>query len=100
MFEEAWSHWPKKVEKKPALEKFKLKARTRDPELIAADIARFGDAYAATTETQFVPGLATWLGKERWTDELPVARTDGKPTPTARAHQTLALATDFLEVER
>lgn len=73
-FDRAWSSWPKKVEKQPAFEKFKTKCRKRVPSELADDIVRFGEAYAATTDKQFVPGLAVWLNKERWTDELPQAR--------------------------
>ncbi|MGG7510875.1 hypothetical protein [Plantibacter sp. YIM 135249] len=71
-FETAWPHWPKKVERKPALEKFKVAARKfPDVSELVAVVIRFGDAYAATTETRFVPALGVWLSKERWTDELP-----------------------------
>ncbi|MBN6777408.1 hypothetical protein JRG19_02435 [Pseudoclavibacter alba] len=72
-FERAWQHWPKKVEKKKALEKFKVKARRIGAVELAAHVTRFGDAYAATTERQFVPNLASWLNGERWTDELPTS---------------------------
>lgn len=81
LFESAWKHWPKKVEKQPALDKFILKAKRFDPATLAGDIVRFGDAYAATTEKHFVPGLVTWLNRERWTDELPQLK--GKQGGTA-----------------
>lgn len=75
-FETAWSHWPKKVERKPALEKFKIAARKfPDVSELVAAVIRFGDAYAATTETQMVPALGRWLSHERWTDELPQPRS-------------------------
>ena len=67
-FDTAWAHWPKKVERKKAFERFKI-AAPKHPELVA-DIIRFGDAYAATTEKQFVPALGVWLSGERWTDEI------------------------------
>jgi hypothetical protein len=73
-FDEAWAHWPKKVERKPAFEKFKIAARKLDPAELVAAIIRFGDAYASTTERQFVPALGAWLGKERWTDDLPTSQ--------------------------
>lgn len=72
-FADAWDHWPKKVERKKAFEKFKVIARRRGLDVIVADIIRFGDAYGLTTAKQFVPALGVWLGGERWTDELPAA---------------------------
>lgn len=79
LFEEAYSHWPKKVKKTAALDRFKTAVKKRDPNALAADIIRFGDAYAATTEKQFTPALDTWLLKERWTDDLPQQKNT---TPT------------------
>lgn len=75
-FEVAWSHWPKKVERKKSFEKFQAKAKLRGVEQLTADIERFGRAYAQTTEKRFVPALNVWLNGERWTDELPTASTD------------------------
>lgn len=72
-FEEAWSHWPKKTERKKSLEQFKVAVR-QHPDLVAA-IVRFGDAYAIAVEKQYVPALNVWLSHERWTDELPRPRT-------------------------
>jgi hypothetical protein len=71
-FETAWSSWPKKTERKKSLEKFKAIARRRGVDVLTADIRRFGEAYALTTERQYVPALNVWLNGERWTDELPV----------------------------
>lgn len=70
-FERAWSHWPKKVERKKSLDKFRQLAKHHDLEKLIADIIRFGDAYSRSTERQFVPALVVWLNGERWTDELP-----------------------------
>ena len=81
-FDTAWAHWPKKVERKKAFERFKI-AAPKHPELVG-DIIRFGDAYTATTEKQFVPALGVWLSGERWTDELPQSRQT-KPTKDERA---------------
>ena len=83
LFDEAWTHWPKKVNKEPSRVKFKAACRKVAPEVLADDIARFGDAYASTTTKQFTPGLNVWLGNGRWTDELPTADVaDRKPTRT------------------
>ena len=87
LFDTAYSHWPKKVERKKSLDAFKRAARRRDPHKLADDIRTFGTAYAATTPTQFVPALVVWINGERWTDELPQPRQDGAH---ARAHDRQA----------
>lgn len=89
-FDRAYQHWPKKVERKQAFERFKVAAKKVGLEQLTADVIRFGQAYAATTDRQFIPALGVWLNGERWTDELPQPRTSGnqKPTPTERAMQT------------
>lgn len=76
VFDEAWKHWPKKVERKQALDRFKsaVKRYPGEPERLAHDIAVYGDAYAATTERQYVPALGVWLAGDRWSDELPQPR--------------------------
>lgn len=71
MFEQAYDAWPKKVERKKSLEKFKQACKRRDPHELLADIQRFAAAYKAATTKQFVPALNVWLNGERWTDELP-----------------------------
>lgn len=83
-FNRAWVNWPKRVERKKSLAAFIKATKTRDVDQLVADIIRFGDAYAATTEKQFVPALCVWLNGERWTDELPTGR------PSDRAMQTVA----------
>ena len=83
LFEDAYSHWPKKVERKVALERFGAASKRMAPDDLAAHIIRFGDAYAATTEKRFTPALGVWIGHERWTDELPTAaQVERKPTRT------------------
>jgi len=75
-FERAYGAWPKKVEKKKSLDKFRRLAKTMDVDKLTADIIRFGTAYANTTERRYVPALVVWLNGERWTDEPPTASTD------------------------
>lgn len=70
-FEKAYSHWPKKTERKKSFEKFRKVAAERGVDQITADVIRFGDAYARHSEKRFVPALVVWLNGERWTDELP-----------------------------
>lgn len=74
LFDDAYSHWPKKVERKQSLAKFKGACRRIDPQVLHDHVVKFGQAYAATTDKQFVPALSVWLNGERWTDELPQRR--------------------------
>lgn len=91
-FELAWAHWPKKVERKAALEKYKQAIKKVRWDFLLDAIQRFGDAYAATTEKQFTPALGVWLAHERWTDELPVAPVGKRPpTRTEQNLDTVAL---------
>ncbi|WP_336698214.1 hypothetical protein [Curtobacterium sp. USHLN213] len=93
-FAEAWEHWPKKVERKEAFERFKKAAKRIDVEELVAAIIRFGDAYAATTDRQFVPALGVWLNGDRWNDELPTARAQQQQRPTP-AQQAASLVGTF-----
>lgn len=107
LFDQVWDRWPKRVERKQALERFKSAAR-RYPtgaEDLATEIARFGTAYAHTTETRFVPALGVWLNGDRWTDDLPqapAAQGSAQPKLTAaqRNMQTVALFRDEEERQR
>ncbi|RJT88077.1 hypothetical protein D6T64_11855 [Cryobacterium melibiosiphilum] len=88
IFDDAYSHWPKKTERKAAFEKFETASKRMPPDELAAHIMRFGDAYLATTEKKYTPALGVWIGHERWTDELPTrAEPDRKPT---RSDENLA----------
>ena len=95
LFDDAYSHWPKKTEKDPAREKFKSVARMLGAQEIHDHIVRFGDAYAATTDRQYVPGLGTWLNKKRWTDELPAGPTSG----STRGQENLAMVAKYAALE-
>ena len=76
-FEKAYLAWPKKTEKMKSLAKFRTLAKTMDVSVLVADIIRFGNSYARSTETKFVPALVVWLNGSRWTDDLP----DGQSKP-------------------
>jgi len=97
-FDEAWNHWPKKVERKQAFEQFKEARKKYKPiALTLADvIIEFGDLYALTTEKRFVPALGVWLRHERWTDELPTAQ--GR-NPT-RTEQNLSVVAQYAAQEQ
>lgn len=71
LFEQAYSAWPKKVERKKSFDKFRDVCKRLNPHELLEDIVTFGQAYAETTDPKFVPALVVWLNGERWTDELP-----------------------------
>lgn len=82
VFEAAWLHWPKKTEKKLSRERFD-KALKKRPQL-PSEVAEFGDAYAlAEPNVSFVPNLASWIFRERWTDDLPAPQVR---RPTTMEH--------------
>lgn len=101
-FESAWGSWPKKVEKKKSLAKFKLIVKSMPVEELVGHITRFGKAYRDTTDKQYVPSLVAWLNGERWNDDPPTAGNDvidaqwaaamaaTKPDPCANGHKWVA----------
>jgi hypothetical protein len=94
LFESAWAHWPKKVERADAYKRFRTACKKIPVEQLSAAIIRFGDAYADTTERQFTPALAAWLNGERWTDELP-SRPVGKMT---RGEENMAVVARYAQM--
>lgn len=98
LFDMAYESWPKKVERKEALERFKRAARKLDPEALAFTITRFGNAYADTTERQFIPALGVWLNGERWTDELPQPREPERKA--SNAQKALSVVEHFAQQEQ
>lgn len=90
-FDEAWGHWPKKVERKKAADQWKVAVRKLGVDAAVECVTRFGDAYAATTEKQFVPALGVWLRGERWTDELPQRRADNRGSQSDRTRETVEM---------
>lgn len=90
LFEDAWTHWPRKESKKKARDRF---LSLSNHGTIARAVVAHGDAHSKFTPPQFVPHLTTWLNQERWNDPLPGPRGPaGGQTPTDRALATLALA--------
>lgn len=91
IFAEAYEGWPKKVDRKDALAKFKIalrKFRGHEQDLLDA-IRDHGAAHAQFTPRQFTPSLAVWLNKERWDNDLPEAPEAERRRPT-RTEQNLA----------
>jgi len=91
-FDDAYEHWPKKVERKQALDRFKAASKKIPLDELTAKVIQFGDAYAATTDRRFVPALGVWLGHERWTDELPAA----PPPEQGRTQQQLDYGLEWM----
>lgn len=102
-FEEAWKLWPKKTDKALARRRWAtaVKAHAKDWECnavqgvvdqppipvdkresaLANTVMRYGVEYQRTTPPQFIPSLATWLNRERWTDPLPRRADEGRHKP-------------------
>jgi len=100
LFNDAYAHWPKKVDKKLALERFKLAAKKVAPDVLAAHIIQFGDAYAATTAKQFTPGLGVWIGHERWEDDLPTSPgSSSKPRVLTRVEENILFTQQLMANE-
>jgi hypothetical protein len=99
IFDDAYSHWPKKVKRDEAFERFKVAAKKQTLEVLADDIIRFGDAYAATTRTQYVPALGPWIFQKRWTDDLPTAPEPEHQSPT-RNQQNMAVVALLAQKEQ
>ena len=60
-------------------------------------VREFGEAYAATTEKRYIPSLAAWLHRKRWTDELP--ELDDSSHLTENQQRGLALMHAFKQQE-
>lgn len=97
-FDRAWKAWPKKDDRRTALARYKTAVKVRGGlDLLEADVIRFGNAYArAADEIRFVPGLATWLNKQRWNDGLPVPSASRTMT---RTEQNLAVVAHLQATE-
>lgn len=92
-FDDFWAIWPRTEGKADALKAWD-KAIRKSPASAIHEAAREYSNHPHRPAKQFVPHGATWLNGERWNDGPPTTpeaeRT--KPTPTDRAHATLALA--------
>ena len=71
-FENFWKHYPKKVDKKKAKEKFiKLKPDEKLVELIIKQLERLKDTNDWKKENgKYIPNPSTWLHNKRWEDEF------------------------------
>ena len=72
-FDEVYAAWPKKRDRKEALDRYRLalkKFKGREQDLVKA-ILDHAAAHEKHTETRFVRALGVWLNKESWTNPLP-----------------------------
>lgn len=92
-FEQVWESWPKKTERERSESEYRKHSRSV-PNL-AGLVAEFGAAYAATTEKRFIPSLAAWLHRKRWTDELPQPKH-----PVSRVQAGLSVADELRRMEQ
>lgn len=89
-FEQLWTAWPKKAERKKAASKWRhLSAKKREeilPKLLA-----HAAAHRQHTPPQFIPGLLPFLNGERWDEPLAVSRERGahKPEPHAPTQRVI-----------
>jgi len=81
-----WKAWPKQQRKQEALHAFASAVRKLGLGEASVQVQRFGDAYRATTDEQYVPTLGKWLREERWTDALPQLRADREWLTPAEKH--------------
>lgn len=69
-FEEFWSEYPKKVGKQAALKAFEKV--TEPVECLLRAVKQQKQSEQWTRENgRFIPNPATWLGQQRWEDQLP-----------------------------
>lgn len=106
-FDKAWESWPKKVDRKDAEKRFREAIRKVPLDEMVEFIAVHGHAYSQHRDKVYTPGLATWLHRERWTDELVTpeparngaVRQPAGLTPTARAREIIDRATALDEAQ-
>ena len=72
LFENFWKHYPKKVDKQKAKEKFiKLKPDKELVELMIKQVERSKDTKEWQQENgKYIPNPSTWLHNKRWEDEF------------------------------
>jgi hypothetical protein len=74
-FDRFWTAWPRKVGKRAARKAWAaaLKRSATPDEIITAASDQATAWAAAGTELRFIPHPATWLGRDGWDDEAPLA---------------------------
>lgn len=77
-FNEFWSAYPKKVNKKGCYKSFcKIKHLKEEMPLIMAALERFKNSKGWLKDNgQFIPHPTTWINQERWKDEVEDTRED------------------------
>lgn len=78
LFNEFWSSYPKKVNKKGCFNAFKkIKQLKQEMPLIMESLERFKKSKQWTSNNgQYIPHPTTWVNQERWKDEVQETRDD------------------------
>ena len=99
-FEEFWSAYPKKADKRPAQKAFAsaLKRSTFD-ELMAGVIAY--KELVKDTDVKFIKNPATWLNADAWENEIqPSAESEAAERARLRKQRDLQASKQFLEEQQ
>lgn len=67
-FDRFWVAYPRRVEKLDARKSWADAVKKASPDVLIAAAARYSEQ-ERDTEAKFIAHPATWLNKERWTDE-------------------------------
>lgn len=69
-FDEFWAAYPRRVAKSTARQAWIKAVESADPDALIAGARAYSDHVASVgTEAKYIAHPATWLNKERWTDE-------------------------------
>lgn len=71
-FEQLWLAWPKKTEKKTARERWVRLSSAKRAEVLPTLLAHAAH-YAVKPDQTYTPNLASYIHRERWTDQIEMA---------------------------
>ena len=84
-FETLWTLWPRKVNKKRAIDAFKAAMNRADFDTIRIGVEQASTFYAEKgTEQRLIPHFTTWLRGDRWTDDIQSERRKNLPQAQER----------------
>lgn len=83
-FKEFWDHYPRKIARIKAEEKFKEKAEEVGADVLINAVKNYAtECIRYETEKKFIPYPATWIYQNRWKDSLTVSKTSVKKSEPA-----------------
>lgn len=91
LFEEFWTAYPRKTDKKKARDAWGRKVKANDPRELINAAARYAQSRRGE-DPRFTAHPSTWLNGERWNDEPVYARVGG-----VKAHQTVVDQSEYDE---